>query len=187
MKKTLAKPLSALSIITLSLVFSAISLGKATDKAKPISVTTVIHDASGKELGTANLTSIFNGIKIKLDLKGFTPGNHGIHFHENGLCEGPDFKTAGGHFNPFHKEHGVHNEKGPHVGDLPNIEADAQGNIQIEFVSLSATLDQTEKSLFQKGGTSLIIHAKEDDLKTSPSGGSGDRVACGVITREKGK
>lgn len=183
MKKNSFNRLSAFSIISLSLVFSAISLGKAPEKVKLTSITSIIHDVQGKELGTAEFSSITNGIKIKLNLKGVPPGKHGAHFHEKGLCEGPDFKTAGGHFNPEHKEHGIHNEKGPHVGDLPNIEADTKGNIQIEFVTLSATLDSSEKSLLQKEGTSFVIHAKEDDLKTDPSGASGERIACGVIRK----
>lgn len=183
MNRKLSRPLSTFSIILLSLIFSAISLGKAPDKSKSKSLITILRDSKGNELGTAELSPISNGVKIKLDLKGVPPGKHGFHFHEKGLCETPDFKTAGNHFNPERKEHGTHNEKGPHVGDLPNIEANSEGRIQAEFVSLSATLDQSNKTLLQKGGTSLILHEKEDDLKSDPSGNSGARIACGVIKK----
>ncbi len=116
-----------------------------------------------------------------MEVNGLTPGEHGIHIHENGLCDTPDFKTAGAHFNPTQKSHGLTHEQGAHAGDLPNLKASAKGRGRLNFVATGATLEPSNTSLLKEGGTALVIHAKADDGKTQPSGDSGDRVVCGVI------
>ncbi|KRF32107.1 superoxide dismutase family protein [Paenibacillus sp. Soil787] len=138
--------------------------------------------SSGQPIGTAHLTSVQDGVQIDLQVSGLTPGNHGLHFHEKAVCEAPNFDSAGAHFNPFKKEHGFHNPKGFHAGDLPNLVVDAQGNGKFNAITKSAVLlPDRPNSLLKQGGTSLVIHEKEDDLKTDPSGNSGKRIACGAV------
>lgn len=136
----------------------------------------------GKSVGTAELIEQENGVLVKLNGMALPPGTHGIHFHETGTCEAPDFESAGGHFNPNDDSHGLKHEEGPHAGDLPNIEVNEDGTVATEFLAALVTLKNGEpNSLMQEGGTSLIIHAGEDDGTSQPSGDSGDRIACGEI------
>ncbi|PZE22122.1 superoxide dismutase family protein [Paenibacillus xerothermodurans] len=141
-----------------------------------------IKDTKMASLGTAELKKHAEGVEIKLNVSGLTPGKHGIHIHQFAKCEGPDFKSAGDHFNPEQKKHGLEQPDGGHAGDLPNIEADANGSVNATLISKTTTLDTGKtNSLLGGDGKSLIIHAKEDDGKTDPSGNSGDRVACAVM------
>jgi superoxide dismutase, Cu-Zn family len=110
------------------------------------------------------------------------PGKHGLHIHEAAICEGPDFKTAGAHFNPTNKKHGFENTKGPHAGDLPNLSVSTEGTVTADMVAKNVTLEEGKpNSLLKPGGTSLIIHSGPDDYHTDPAGNSGSRVACGKI------
>jgi Cu-Zn family superoxide dismutase len=103
--------------------------------------------------------------------------------HEVGSCDAPEFTTAGGHLNPTTRQHGLENPQGPHAGDLPNLMVDSEGRGEAEFVNERMSLNPTAaNSLFRSGGTSLVIHAQPDDQRTSPSGNSGARIACGVIS-----
>ncbi|MCZ2259750.1 superoxide dismutase family protein [Sporosarcina sp. G11-34] len=141
-----------------------------------------LMDSSGDSIGTAELTDKDDGVQVKLNAKGLSEGTHGIHFHEVGKCEVPDFESAGGHFNPADTSHGINHEEGPHAGDLPNLEVGEDGEVNEEFLAEHVTLKGGEEnSLLQEGGTALIIHAEADDGKTQPSGDSGDRIVCGVI------
>jgi len=140
-------------------------------------------NAEGKKVGTAALSQDPDGVKISLQLFGLTPGTHALHIHQVGMCDPPDFKSAGGHFNPERKKHGMKNPQGAHAGDLPNVVVGLDGTAAVEVVARQVTLGPGKNSLFQPGGTSLVIHAKADDDMTDPAGNAGDRVACGVITR----
>ena len=141
--------------------------------------------AKGTQVGTAKITSSGKGVKIVVRMTQLPPGEHGIHIHTVGKCEAPAFTTAGGHFNPTSAHHGVHNtqEPHPHLGDLMNIVADKNGNAKATLLADGVTLGDGPNSLFHDGGTSLVIHAKADDLMSDPSGNSGDRIACGVIEK----
>jgi Cu-Zn family superoxide dismutase len=159
------------------------ALAKDTKQAKPKSVTVNLQDGQGKGVGTATLSQAANGVSIKLNVHDLTPGDHAIHVHQTAKCEGPDFKSAGGHFNPDSKHHGLQNPEGPHAGDIPNFTVDAKGKSKAAVVAPNVTLTDGPHSVFTGGGTALVIHAKPDDGKTDPAGNAGDRVACGVITK----
>jgi len=149
----------------------------------PKPVTVKLQDGQGKSVGAAVLSGAPQGIKIKLNVHDLTAGEHAIHVHQTAKCDAPDFKTAGAHFNPDGKKHGLENPDGPHAGDIPNFTVDAKGKSRATLTASNVTLGDDPRSVFTGGGTALVIHAKPDDNKTDPSGNSGDRIACGVITK----
>jgi Cu-Zn family superoxide dismutase len=154
--------------------------GSPTPKAKATLV-----DPQGKKVGEAMLEETAKGVKITLKVENFPPGEHAFHIHEKGLCDPPDFKTAGGHFNPFGKEHGLKNPEGPHAGDLPNITIGSDGRGSFEIMAPLVTLKTGEKnSVFQPGGTSLMVHQGPDDNVSDPAGHAGPRIACGLIVKQ---
>lgn len=135
-----------------------------------------------EKIGSAVLEQIDEGVQISLKVEGMEPGKHGVHFHETAKCEAPDFESAGAHFNPDDSEHGMENGNGPHAGDLPNIEVAEDGTGEFEFTAEHVSLLADEKnSLMDEDGSALVVHEKEDDGKTDPSGESGERIACGAL------
>ncbi|OYW86138.1 MAG: hypothetical protein B7Z20_07875 [Sphingobium sp. 32-64-5] len=149
--------------------------------AAPASALTVLKDASGKEVGTAQFVQQDGGVSVDVAAAGLTPGLHGTHVHMTGKCDGPDFKTAGGHWNPTEHQHGLENPQGSHKGDLPNMDVAADGTGAVRFVIPGAVLTGGANALLDSDGAALVVHAGPDDMKTDPAGNSGDRVACGVI------
>ncbi|HTZ99744.1 MAG TPA: superoxide dismutase family protein [Candidatus Aquilonibacter sp.] len=140
-------------------------------------------DSTGKSVGKATLKQTSAGVEIKASLENLPAGTHAMHIHTVGKCDPPDFKSAGGHFNPDMKKHGMNNPDGMHAGDLPNIEIGADGKAKVKVVAAHVTLTDGDHSLFHEGGTALVIHEKADDYMTDPSGNAGNRIACGVIEK----
>ena len=149
------------------------------------SVKAEMKDAKGTTVGTAVITEgkSGSGVTIKVDFKGLPPGEHALHFHQNAKCEPPDFKSAGPHFNPDGKKHGLENPEGHHAGDMKNLTVDANGKAKVRTGDKDVNLGDDSHSLFSNGGTALVIHAKADDMKTDPAGNAGDRIACGLVTK----
>jgi Cu-Zn family superoxide dismutase len=156
--------------------------GAAQAKAAK-SKTVELKDAKGNDVGTATIISKGPAVEVKLDLKGLPAGVHAVHFHQNAKCDPPDFKTAGGHFNPAGKQHGFDNPQGHHAGDMMNftVKEDGMAKATVKDNDVVLGAGSEANSLFANGGTSIVVHAKADDYKTDPAGNSGDRIACGPI------
>ena len=137
----------------------------------------------GQPMGTAVLKQKKDGVQLKVSLINTPFGEHGVHIHQNAVCEGPDFKSAGGHFNPDGKQHGFQNPMGHHLGDTPsNLSVGEDHSGSATWTLTGVTLQPgTPNSLLSNGGTSIIVHEKADDMKTDPSGASGNRIGCGVV------
>lgn len=152
------------------------------------SSTTTTHDAiatlESRSGSSARGTASFmmrddGGVSMRVDVTGVTPGEHGIHIHENGDCSAPDASSAGGHFNPNKGRHGAHTESARHAGDFGNVTAGSNGEIHETVVVSGVTLGSEMNSIV---GKAVVLHAKRDDLTTQPSGDSGERIACGIVT-----
>jgi Cu-Zn family superoxide dismutase len=148
-------------------------------------ITVKIKNSAGEDAGKATFTAVKNGVKVKLQLKNLPFGDHGVHIHQKPVCDAPDFKGAGPHFNPDGKKHGFDNPMGHHNGDFPksvSIGEDHKGEATFLLDSISLSIDAgVANSLYANGGTAIVVHEKADDETTDPSGNSGNRIACGVI------
>jgi Cu-Zn family superoxide dismutase len=140
-----------------------------------------LKNTEGKEVGIAALVQVTGGVLISLSVDGLPAGDHAFHVHAIGKCE-PPFTTAGGHFNPENKKHGMMSPDGHHAGDMPNLHIPAGGALTVDIVNDSIALEKGKpNSVYGPNGTALVIHAGKDDYKTDPTGDAGGRIACGVI------
>jgi len=169
---------------TFAVAFAAVIASIPAVASAAPAVTATIRDAQGKTIGSATLTPADGGVRIGVNVSGVAPGLHGFHVHAVGKCEGPDFKSAGGHFNPGSKEHGLENPKGAHAGDMPNLSVGPDGTGKGESLARGASLDAGPGTLFPDGGTAVVLHAAPDDMKSDPAGNAGARIACGVVERK---
>lgn len=172
--------------IILIAIFSIFYLSMQSSFAEiAIMAKSKIKNNSGEIVGLASFIESSEGVNIAVLVQSLTPGLHGIHIHQIGKCNKPDFKSAGGHFNPYSTSHGTKNPKGYHVGDLGNIYIKPDGTGSSLITSHLSTLQPGINSLMKEDGTSVVIHSGPDDLISDPSGNAGKRVACGVIKKLK--
>ena len=150
----------------------------ATDAAAASVATASLKTSEGADAGTATVSANADGLVLSLRVTGLPPGPHGAHVHTTGKCDAPTFETAGGHWNPADKKHGLENPAGQHAGDMPNLVVAADGAGTLEYTLKGGTAE----GLLGADGAAMVIHANADDQKTDPSGDSGGRIACGVFT-----
>ncbi len=142
-----------------------------------------LRNAQGETVASAALSDGPDGVWIELQVFKLRPGPHGFHIHEVGKCDPPAFTSAGGHFNPYGKRHGLKNPEGSHAGDLPNLVVGPDGTAKVKVYAKQVTAAPGQYSVFLPAARALVIHADPDDEKTDPAGNAGARIACGVVTR----
>lgn len=177
-KLAIALPLAALA--------SACATPSASS-AEPSSGTAPMAHAKllagdGSARGTATVSEAADGLHVVVKAQGLTPGMHAVHVHTTGVCTGPDFTSAGGHWNPTGHKHGRDNPDGMHMGDMPNMIAGADGTGEMEYVIPGGTISGGATPLLDGDGAAVVIHAQADDNKTDPAGNAGGRIACGVLS-----
>ncbi len=201
--------MTRLSTIALTIAASSIALSACTKNDAPVDNAAVANEVAfdtaaggnsamagvpqsfnfnggdGALLGTVTVSEDPAGLVMNISAVGMPAGVHGIHLHEKGLCDGPKFESAGGHWNPAAKKHGRDNPAGAHAGDLANLTVAADGTATVSIPVAGAMMASGPMMLADADGTALVVHAKADDYKTDPSGASGDRVACAVVAKAK--
>ena len=175
------KSFTRMKLTCAGLVLAALTSGVSVGAEPTQTANAQLKDQNGTVVGSADLMQTPAGLLIKLALKDMKAGQHAVHIHAVGKCE-PPFESAGAHFNPEHRKHGMLAGEG-HAGDLPNLHIPEGGKLEVEMVTANATLEPGKPhSLIDSDGASLVIHAMADDYRSDPAGASGGRIACGVIS-----
>ena len=174
--------ITSVAIVPL-LLAGAMLLPSAAAQARGRLVADII-DGQGQTRGKATLEQRKDGIHVEVRGVGLPAGDHAVHIHAVGTCTGPDFKSAGGHWNPEMKQHGHDNPMGAHMGDMPNMTVAADGTGILKTVIPGAMLKDGKEPLLDADGAAIVIHAAADDYKTDPTGNAGARLACGIIKPE---
>jgi Cu-Zn family superoxide dismutase len=160
---------------------TAILLAAATLPSQAQTAKAALQTADGKDAGSVTLTQTPSGVLLSLTVKGVPAGEHAFHVHAVGKCE-PPFTSAGGHFNPGNKKHGMMAPDGAHAGDMPNLHIPTSGELAVEVLNSAITLEKDKpNSVFDADGSAVVIHAGKDDYKTDPTGDAGGRIVCGVV------
>ncbi|WP_196233089.1 superoxide dismutase family protein [Sphingomonas segetis] len=161
----------------LSLLLLPILIGGCTTIEPAGGAPMALVNSAGQSVGTVRAWQTAGGVSFRISAAGLPHGIHGLHVHAVGRCDPPEFTSAGGHWNPADKKHGMNNPAGPHAGDLPNVEVAANGVLNATVTLPNATM----AALLDADGSALVLHAGPDDYVTDPSGNSGARIACAVI------
>lgn len=175
---------AALSVIAAAAITGCASAPSPLNRVAVAYAT--ISNAAGDRKGTAEIWQDMDKIvHVEVQVTGMPPGPHGIHFHQVGKCEAGDtpFATAGGHYNPLGRQHGLDNPAGPHAGDAPNFTVNADGTGKASFTTDRVSLTEGSTTLFDEDASAIVIHASADDQTSQPAGNSGARIACGVVKR----
>jgi Cu-Zn family superoxide dismutase len=154
---------------------------RVSNKPPSLTMTVQLLGPNGELHGTATLAQTGTDTRVRAQVSGLAPGSYAIHLHSVGQCVGPDFKTAGGHFNPTTHQHGKDNPAGPHMGDLPNITVGTDGQGSLDATIAGLQMKGGSAPLLDADGAAVLLHAGPDDYKTDPSGNSGARIACGAL------
>jgi superoxide dismutase, Cu-Zn family len=178
-KTMIDRPLARLCAVAgLAALLLAPVAGEASEMARA-----AMQDDQGKSVGTIEMRQTPHGVLLIGRLDGLPPGPHAFHIHGVGKCE-PPFTSAGGHFNPAGKKHGLLVADGHHAGDLPNLHVPASGALTFEMLAPAVSLVAgAAGDLFDADGSSIIVHAGVDDYKSDPTGDAGGRIACGIVTK----
>jgi superoxide dismutase, Cu-Zn family len=144
-----------------------------------------LFNLRGQKVGHAVVDESRRGLSLSMYVHGLLPGDHGLHFHMTGMCSPPDFASAGAHWNPGKKQHGLESPQGFHAGDMPNIRTDARGTARVHLLLAVGPLSKGKNALLDGDGGAIVIHEDTDDLITDPSGNSGKRIVCGVLRLEQ--
>jgi Cu-Zn family superoxide dismutase len=161
----------------LSLLLLPILIGGCTTIEPAGGAPMALVNSAGQSVGTVRAWQTAGGVSFRISAAGLPHGIHGLHVHAVGRCDPPEFTSAGGHWNPADKKHGMNNPAGPHAGDLPNVEVAANGVLNATVTLPNATM----AALLDADGSALVLHAGPDDYVTDPSGNSGARIGCAVI------
>lgn len=168
-------------LVGISLPMLALAGCQTTPDTRTIAMAQ-LRSADGGRVGSAAFVETGGMVTVKVTASGIAPGDHGLHLHMTGNCTAPDFKSAGGHLNPHGKQHGSANPGGAHLGDLPNLTADAKGDAALS-VALQGNIDELSGYMFDADGTAIVIHESADDMVSDPAGNAGKRIACGVLIK----
>lgn len=178
-------PLLVLPLLVACAEKGTTSIGRTRGAAPAMIINSELVNGAGQPVGTAMLTQEPEGTRVRATLTGLPPGTYALHLHAVGRCDGPDFTTAGGHFNPAMKQHGSLNPAGEHAGDLPNVTVGDDRRGELDAVRTGLRMVDGDTPLVDVDGAAIVVHAGPDDYRTDPAGNAGARIACGVLSHGK--